>query len=176
MAGVRKTDFRYTRSMQLVLIRHARAEERALLKRDRTRALTVDGRRRMRKAARGLHTLLPGLSQIATSPLTRARQTAAIVAEARDDVNITLLSALTPGESPRTVLAWLRSQPVDATLALVGHEPDLGRLAGWLLSGKPSGFVQFKKGAAALLEFPGAPGAGKGTLVWLLTSAQLAAL
>ncbi len=159
--------------MQLVLIRHARAEERALLKRDRTRALTVDGRRRMRKAARGLHALLPGLSQIATSPLTRARQTAAIVAEARDDIGVTLLPALAPGTPPRAVLVWLRTQPVDATLALVGHEPDLGRLAGWLLSGRPSGFVQFKKGAAALIQFSGAPAAGKGALAWLLTAAQL---
>ena len=162
--------------MQLVLIRHARAEERALLKRDRTRALTIDGRRRMRKAAHGLHALLPGLSQIATSPLTRARQTAAIVAEARDDIDVTLLPALAPGEPPRAVLLWLRNQPTDATLALVGHEPDLGRLAGWLLSAKPSGFVQFKKGAAALIEFAEAPAAGKGTLAWLLTAAQLAAL
>ena len=162
--------------MQLVLIRHARAEERALLKRDRTRALTIDGRRRMRKAAHGLHALLPGLSQIATSPLTRARQTAAIVAEARDDIDVTLLPALTPGQPPRAVLVWLRAQSANATLALVGHEPDLGRLAGWLLSGKPSGFVQFKKGAAALIEFAGAPAAGKGTLAWLLTAAQLADL
>ena len=162
--------------MQLVLIRHARAEERALLKRDRTRALTVDGRRRMRKAARGLHTLLPGLSQIATSPLTRARQTAAIVAEVRDDIDVTLLAALAPGGAVHAVLAWLRTQPADATLALVGHEPDLGQLASWLLSSRKTGFVQFKKGAAALIEFAGAPAAGKGTLVWLLTAAQLAAL
>ena len=160
--------------MQLVLIRHARAEERALLKRDHTRALTVDGRRRMRKAARGLHILLPGLSQIATSPLTRARQTAAIVAEARDDIDVTLLPALAPGEPARAVLVWLRAQPADATLALVGHEPDLGRFAAWLLSGRATGFVQFKKGAAALIEFSGAPAAGNGTLVWLLTAAQLA--
>ena len=152
----------------------------------------------MRKAARGLHVLLPGLSQIATSPLTRARQTAAIVAEARDDIDVTLLPALAPGEPPRAVLVWLRAQSEDATLALVGHEPDLGQLAGWLLSGdrhgwrkcgarsrpcgdkrrssfsaRPSGFVQFKKGAAALIEFSGAPAAGKGTLAWLLTAAQL---
>ena len=162
--------------MQLVLIRHARAEERALLKRDRTRALTVDGRRRMRKAARGLHALLPGLSQIATSPLARASQTAAIVAEARDDIDVTLLPALAPGKPLRAVLLWLHNQPTDATLALVGHEPDLGRLADWLLSAKPSGFVQFKKGAAALIEFAEAPAAGKGTLAWLLTAAQLADL
>jgi len=162
--------------MQLVLIRHARAEERTLFKRDRTRALTDDGRRRMRKSARGLRMLLPGLTQIATSPLLRARQTAEIVAAVYTGIDTVSLPALSPGAAPRAVLAWLRAQPADATLALVGHEPDLGLLAGWLLTGKRSGFVQFKKGAAALIEFAGAPAAGKGTLAWLLTAAQLAEL
>lgn len=188
-------------SMQLVLIRHARAEERALFKRDRTRALTADGRRRMSKAARGLRALVPGLTGIATSPLLRARQTAEIVAAVYTSVDVVTLPALSPGVAPRTVLAWLRTQPQDTLLALVGHEPDLGQLAGWLLSGdrhewrkrgarsrphgdkrrssfsaRKTGFVQFKKGAAALIEFAGAPAAGEGTLVWLLTAAQLAAL
>ena len=162
--------------MQLVLIRHAHAEERALFKRDRTRALTEDGRRRMRKAARGLHALLPALTQVVTSPLIRARQTAEIIAAVFGDIEVVTLPALSPGAAPRAVLAWLRAQPADATLALVGHEPDLGQLAGWLLSAKPSGFVQFKKGAAALIEFIDAPVAGKGTLAWLLTAAQLAEL
>jgi phosphohistidine phosphatase len=184
--------------MQLVLIRHARAEERALFKRDRTRALTGDGRRRMRKAARGLQALVPGLTGIATSPLLRARQTAEIVATACNTPAARPLTALAPGGAAHTVLAWLRAQPADATLALVGHEPDLGLLAGWLLCGdrhgwrqcgarsrpcgdkrrssssaKKTGFVQFKKGAAAMIEFTGAPAAGKGTLAWLLTAAQL---
>jgi phosphohistidine phosphatase len=162
--------------MQLVLIRHARAEERALFKRDRTRALTVDGRRRMRKAARGLHELIPGISQIATSPLVRARQTAEIVATAANSPEVISLPALAPGGTVHAVLVWLRAQPAEATLALVGHEPDLGLLAGWLLSRRQTGFVQFKKGAAALIEFAGAPAAGKGTLAWLLTAAQLAEL
>jgi phosphohistidine phosphatase len=162
--------------MQVILIRHARAEERALFKRDRTRALTADGRRRMRKAARGLHVLAPGLTRIATSPLLRARQTAEIVAMAGNSPAIVPLPALAPGGAAHALLAWLRTQPADATLALVGHEPDLGLLAGWLLSGKRTGFVQFKKGAVALIEFTDAPAAGKGTLAWLLTAAQLAEL
>jgi phosphohistidine phosphatase len=162
--------------MQLLLIRHARAEERALFKRDRTRALTEDGQRRMRKAARGLRALLPGLTQVVTSPLIRARQTAEIVAAVYDGVEVVTLPALSPGSAPRAILAWLRTQPNDAVLALVGHEPDLGLLAGWLLSGKQSGFVQFKKGAAALIEFDGTPAAGEGTLAWFLTAAQLAEL
>lgn len=162
--------------MKLILIRHARAEERAIFRRDRTRALTEDGRRRMRKAARGLYALLPGISQIATSPFLRARQTAEIVAAAYHGLEIAPLPALVPGEAARTLLVWLRAQPEDAVLALVGHEPDLGRLAGWLLCGKHSGFVKFKKGAAALIEFAGAPAAGRGTLAWLLSAAQLADL
>jgi phosphohistidine phosphatase len=162
--------------MQLVLIRHARAEERTLFKRDRTRALTRDGRRRMRKAARGLQALLPGLTQIATSPLVRARQTAEIVAALYDGVDVVTLPALSPGTAARAILAWLRTQPNDAVLALVGHEPDLGQLASWLLVGRPAGFVQFKKGAASLIEFAAAPAAGKGTLAWLLTAAQLAGI
>lgn len=162
--------------MKLILIRHARAEERALFRRDRTRALTEDGRRRMRKAARGLRALLPGVSRIATSPFLRARQTAEIVAAAYDGIEIAPLPALAPGEQTRALFAWLRAQPEDAMLALVGHEPDLGRLAGVLLCGKPSGFVKFKKGAAALIEFAATPAMGKGTLVWLLGAAQLADL
>lgn len=162
--------------MKLILIRHARAEERAFLRRDRTRALTEDGRRRMRKASRGLYALLPGMLQIATSPLLRARQTAEIVAAVYDGVEIVPLPALAPGEPTRALLAWLRAQPEDAVLTLVGHEPDLGQLASVLLCGKPSGFLKFKKGAAALIEFATVPAAGKGTLAWLLTAAQLADL
>lgn len=161
--------------MKLVLIRHARAQARALLQRDRTRELTPDGRRRMRKAGAGLRTLVPGLDALATSPLVRAHQTAEVIARVYGEgLDIIPLSALAPGEPVTAVLAWLREQPADATLALVGHEPDLGRLASWLLSGKRSGFVQFKKGAAALIEFSAAPTAGNGSLVWLLTAAQLA--
>lgn len=162
--------------MQLLLIRHARAEERALFMRDRARALTPDGRRRMRKAARGLRTLIPALTRIASSPLRRARQTADIVAAAYALTDVVSLPALSPGTPPRALLAWLRTQPPDATLVLVGHEPDLGHLASWLLAGKTQGFVQFKKGAAALIEFAGPAAAGRGSLHWLLTAAHLAQL
>jgi phosphohistidine phosphatase len=161
--------------MKLILIRHARAEERALFRRDRTRALTEDGRRRMRKAARGLCALLSGVSQIATSPLLRARQTAEIIASVCDGLKVAPLPELAPGVPARDLLAWLHTQPEDAVLALVGHEPDLGQLAGLLLCGRSIGFIKFKKGAAALIEFADAPAAGKGTLTWLLTATQLSA-
>jgi phosphohistidine phosphatase len=106
----------------------------------------------------------------------RARETADIVAASYRSAARVVLPALAPGAAPRTLLQWLRRQPDDASVALVGHEPDLGRLAGWLLTGRAAGFVNFKKGAAMLIGFDGAPRAGGGTLGWLLTAAQLAGL
>jgi phosphohistidine phosphatase len=162
--------------MKVLLIRHARAEERRLLQRDRTRALTVDGRRRMRRAVRGLKSVEPRLTGLATSPLVRARETAALVGAGYPAAEIEVLPALAPGGARRAALTWLQARPADACLALVGHEPDLGRLAGWLLTGQPREFVRFKKGAVALIEFAATPRAGHGTLAWLLTAGQLAEL
>jgi phosphohistidine phosphatase len=163
--------------VKLVLIRHARAEDRALLQRDHARALTPDGRRRMRKASKGLQTLLPGLDVLATSPLVRAQQTAEVIARSYGNgLGITRLPALAPEEPVKGVLAWLHEQPMEAVVALVGHEPDLGRLTSWLLAERQGSFMRFKKGAAALLDFDQFPRAGNGTLVWFLTGAQLAEL
>ena len=162
--------------MKVVLIRHARAEPRRLLQRDRARALTEDGRRRQRKAAKGLKAVLPDITQLASSPLLRARQTAEIIAAEYPEASRHTLPALAPGGAPRDSLTWLREQAPDAVVALVGHEPDLGRLAGWLLTGRHAGFLSFKKGAAALIEFDATPRAGGGVLQWLLTAALLADL
>ncbi|HCU54432.1 MAG TPA: phosphohistidine phosphatase SixA [Gammaproteobacteria bacterium] len=162
--------------MKLVLIRHGRAEERRLLQRDHTRALTADGRRRVRKASRGLRATVPGITHIATSPLMRARQTADVIATEYADAERHVCPGLAPGSAPRGVVQWLRQLPAEATVAMIGHEPDLGRLAGYLLTGRPAALLQFKKGAAALLEFSSVPRAGSATLDWFLTAAQLGKL
>lgn len=129
----------------------------------------------MRSAAKGLHTLLPSLDVVACSPLVRARQTAQILADVYGKgLAITPLPALSPGKQPRCVVDWLREQPLDATVALIGHEPDLGRLMGWLLNGRKMSFTHFKKGAATLIEFTQTPRASDGMLVWLLTATHLA--
>lgn len=131
----------------------------------------------MRRAAKGLHTLLPSLDVVACSPLVRTRQTAQIIANVYGkDLVITPLPALAPGKQPRIVLNWLCVQPMDATVALIGHEPDLGRLMGWLLSGQKMSFTHFKKSSVALIEFTQTPRAGSAILVWLLTATHLVKL
>ncbi|MDA8363410.1 MAG: histidine phosphatase family protein [Gammaproteobacteria bacterium] len=155
--------------MRLVLIRHAAAAERPPAGRDHARPLTAEGRRRMRAAAKGLRILIPRITQIAASPTVRTQQSALIVADRYALPDIVSLPALAPGNAPRAMLGWLRQQPGDAVLAAVGHEPDLGVMASWLLAGCRESFLPFRKGGACLIEFAGTPAPGAGLIVWLLT-------
>jgi phosphohistidine phosphatase len=163
--------------MQVLIIRHARAGQRGLLgflgKKDAARPLTDAGRRDMRKTTKGLQKLVPEIDVLATSPLTRARETADIVSRRYDDIAVTELAPLAPGGSKEDVLAWLRDQKPSATVVLVGHEPDLGILASWLLSGGTESFLSLKKGAACLIEMTEKPTPGSGRLEWLLPPAAL---
>jgi phosphohistidine phosphatase len=68
------------------VIRHAPAADRAEFaktgKDDSERPLTDDGKTKMRRAARGLRSLVPKLDLLASSPYVRAHETAEIVADA----------------------------------------------------------------------------------------------
>jgi phosphohistidine phosphatase len=158
--------------MFILLVRHAKAEARSLLglgaKRDVRRPLTDAGRKRMRRAAKALRRLVPAIDVIASSPLIRARKTAEIVAGQYDNMAVVDLMPLSPGGSEQELLDWLREQHQDASVVLVGHEPDLGFLASWLLTGKKSAFTPLRKGAACLIRFDEAPAAGGGVLEWML--------
>ncbi|HEY0350865.1 MAG TPA: hypothetical protein VGC48_02025, partial [Gemmatimonadales bacterium] len=69
---------------------------------------------------------------------------------------------------PDKVVEWLRGRR-DDVLAVVGHEPDLSTLAGYLLTGKSSSFLTLKKCGTGLLELDDPAGPGKARLEWLLT-------
>lgn len=162
--------------MQIVIIRHGIAASSASAKSgqdDAGRPLTKDGRQKMRKAAKGLRTLVSSLDLIATSPLTRAAETAEIVSEEYDGVRTVQISALSPRKPVATLLEWLNAHPQDATVALVGHEPHLSTFLCWLLTGLQESFIELKKGGVALVEAttPVAPGRAK--LHWLLKPSQL---
>ena len=163
--------------MLLLIIRHAIAVEREEFARsgqdDSLRPLTDEGRAKMRKVTQGLTRLIPGVDVLATSNLTRATETAAIVATAYDGMEAVVVDALSPERQPAAFLQWLRGQKLQAVIAAVGHEPHLGTLASWLLAGKDRSFITFKKGGICLLEFARTPRAGDAALHWLLTPRQL---
>src|SRR5437762_3410272 len=59
--------------------------------------------------------------------------------------------------------------------ALVGHEPDLGKLAGSLVFGAPRA-LPLKKAGACAIDFAGPVEAGAGQLAWFMSPKQLRAL
>jgi phosphohistidine phosphatase len=156
--------------VKLLIIRHGpagdRAEWEAEGRDDRLRPLTLEGKKEMRRVAKGLAALVTKIDQLATSPLVRAVQSAEIVAT-EYDCDVVTVEALAPGNDPDQVVKWLRGQRGE-TIAIVGHEPDLSALIGYLLTAKPASFVTLKKSGTALIELDDFPGPGKAKLEWLL--------
>jgi phosphohistidine phosphatase len=164
--------------MEVLVIRHAIAMEREEFARtgrpDGDRPLTDAGRRRMRKNARGIHRFAPHPDVIATSPHLRAADTARIVAETLGIERLETVDALLPERHPSEVADWLNATKA-GVVALVGHEPHLGTLVTWLVSGADAPGVEFKKGGACLLRIEAKADPGSAVLVWHLTAAQLRA-
>jgi phosphohistidine phosphatase len=162
--------------MKILLIRHAIAMEREDFapthRPDSERPLTDYGRRQMRRNARALSAFASTPEIIATSPFARAAETARIVARAFGVDALEPVPALEPERSPRDVAAWLNDASAES-VALVGHEPDLGLLATWLISGRKESAMKFEKGGAALLIAKGKVRASSCTLRWLVTPVQL---
>jgi phosphohistidine phosphatase len=171
----RRRAYRY--DMQLLVIRHATAEDRdtfaASGRDDSERPLTPAGRDKMRRAVAGLLRAVPKIDLLASSPFVRAMQTADVVADAYGIEAIKSVDALVPDAPLQRLLGWLERKGSVDVVAIVGHEPHLGELVTWLMSGLPESRVELKKGGAGLFEFHGQPGAGVGVLKWLMTPGQL---
>lgn len=162
--------------MKLLIIRHGPAGDGAAWEAegrdDRLRPLTPEGKKEMRRVAAGLAILVQDVPVLATSPLTRAVQTAEIVA-AEYRCEIVPLEALAPDHDPEDAVGWLRKQQPDLTVGLVGHEPHLSTLVGYLLTGMRASFLNLKKGGACLLEMTAPLQPCAGALAWLLTPRAL---
>jgi len=159
--------------MEIWLLRHAAAEDRADSGRDADRTLTEDGHRRAREVGRGLAKLETGISLVLTSPYARARQTAEAAARALDlNGRVRETSALEPHAAPDDILGELREATADAVL-LVGHEPHMGALLGRLVSGRAGLEIPMKKAAVARVSWEGS---GSGELRALLPAKLLSKL
>jgi len=164
--------------MELLLIRHAIAEARDARRwpDDHERPLSRPGQERATRAARGLRRLKVRPSLLLSSPLKRARQTAAILALAAKWPRATACSELAPGESPQRLLIYLATLKAPR-LALIGHEPDLSHLLDLCLGEQSMALrMEFKKLAVVGLRFPHRPAPGAGQLLWLLPPRLLRAL
>lgn len=141
------------------------------------RPLTPEGAQRFRRAARGLRRIVPEVELVLSSPYTRAWDTAEILHEETGWPRPERCEALEAVRGPADVIEALREQSDRASVALVGHEPQLSSLASLLVAGDPSvvGFDK-KKGGVALLAFASDPAPGAAILRWWVTPKILRSL
>jgi phosphohistidine phosphatase len=160
--------------MRVILFRHGPAGTRDADRwpDDGLRPLTSRGEERTYGAASSLARLEPEIRVILTSPLLRAAQTARALEGVLGDAAVETLEALRPGGSYREIIKELGRFADAESVALVGHEPDLGKLAGTLVFGAPSA-LPLKKAGACAIRFEGAIRPGAGRIAWFLTPRML---
>ncbi len=154
--------------LRIYLFRHGPAGRRDASRwpEDGERPLTTRGAERTEQSAVGL-ARLAAIAHVISSPLLRATQTGQIVREALGlDEEMEILDALSPGGSYRAVLQHLAEVDGNDGVVLVGHEPDLGKLAATMLFGAPAEALPLKKAGVHAIAFDGPPQAGTGRLMW----------
>jgi phosphohistidine phosphatase len=169
-------------SCTIYLVRHAIAADASADTPDSDRALTAEGTRKMTRAAIGLKHLGIVPDVVLSSPLRRAQETAAVlVARLASGLAVEIYQPLAPGTAPAELVRGLRPYRTVRHLMLVGHQPDLGELASYLLTGSAGlapglAPLPFKKGAVAAIEVSSIPPRANGVLLWFLTAKQLGAI
>jgi phosphohistidine phosphatase SixA len=162
--------------MFLYIARHAWAGEHGDPRwpDDSLRELTPDGIERYTNVVKALVDRGFNPDRIATSPYTRCRQTAKIIAShVASNPTIDELDALTPGSELEPLLEWSHEHaPNSESLCWVGHSPDVEWLTAALI-GDGDAHVRFAKGAVAAIEFDDEIDAGAGELYWLATAKLL---
>ncbi len=163
----------------LCVIRHGDAGDAlALPARDAARSLTPKGRKQSRRVGKALSRLALVPRDVWTSRLPRAVETAdSAIAAARAEVEPSRIAtaALAPDAPPDRLVRLLDDTPPRTAVEegdavprrrrargrgrdsetvvrwIVGHEPGLTRLLGYLVAGQPQG-IEMKKGAVAVVH------------------------
>ena len=124
--------------MDLILWRHAEAEPDGP---DLARRLTPKGMKQAQRMGEWLAARLPERCRVIASPAERTRRTAEALGR-----RFHVVDEIAPGASVKAVLAaadWPRGN--DAVV-VVGHQPTLGAVASFLLSGEEA-YWSIRKGA-----------------------------
>ncbi|MEQ1876046.1 MAG: histidine phosphatase family protein [Bdellovibrionia bacterium] len=146
--------------MKLLVVRHAKAEERDNFSRkssdDDLRPLTDEGRQVMAESARRIRKWAGVPDILVSSKLVRAVQTAEILAKEFGSSGFLQIGQLAPDESPMEFLKWLETCVAEKSprmVCCVGHEPHLSLMVSYFLTGEARSFIDFKKSGACLIEF-----------------------
>lgn len=129
--------------MTLYLLRHAEAE--AMAASDHARCLTDKGREQATRTGKFCrrHDIVPDI--ILSSPVTRAKQTAKIVAEELGGPELVEVPWAACGMDPWNATGELKNYTKFSSAMLVGHQPDLGALAALILGLGDVGALHVRK-------------------------------
>lgn len=127
--------------MDLILWRHADAEEAALGQPDLARKLTARGERQATRVALWLHRQMPDGARILVSPAERAQRTAAKL-----ERKFTTEPRVGPGADVNSLIEVSGWPNAKRAVLIVGHQPNLGQLIAKLLTGKEAPWT-IRKGA-----------------------------
>jgi phosphohistidine phosphatase len=135
--------------MELILWRHADAEDAAPGVPDASRKLTASGGNQARRMAAWLKKQLPGGVVVLASPARRAQQTArALTRQFKTSPEVGTAA------SPQSVLKAAGWPDGEGAVLVVGHQPTLGQAAALAVAGKVQDW-SIQKGAIWWLESRG---------------------
>lgn len=116
--------------MELILWRHAEAEEGSIDLPDQKRRLTVRGEKQAKQVARWLQQHMPRKRRVLVSPAERTQQTAHAL-----ELPYEIEPRIGTGASVADVLTVAGWPEHSGMVLIIGHQPTLGRVAALLLSG-----------------------------------------
>jgi phosphohistidine phosphatase len=149
--------------MDLILWRHAEAEDEASSGDDLQRALTARGEKQAARMAAWLDRQLADGVRILCSPALRCEQTVQPLGR-----KYKIREELAPGASPEAVLAAAQWPDAKQAVLVVGHQPTLGETAAQLLGMKPQELA-IRKGAVWWFRSRERAGEGQTVLVAVLS-------
>jgi len=155
--------------MDIYILRHGIAEDGHPGQPDSERALTPEGKKKLRAVLRTAGAAGVSPTLILTSPYKRAVQTAQLAAEILNYKGDMLRThALEPGSRPQSAWEEIRVNKDEQSILLAGHEPLFSALTAYLL-GSPDLPIDFKKGALACVELDRFGPEPQAILKWMLT-------
>ena len=155
--------------MEIYLLRHGIAEDAPPGMADSDRALTPEGRQKLKRVLARARAAGVEPSLILSSPYRRALETAAAAAESLGyHGKIAQTSALVPNAAPQAVWGEIRTHRTEESLLLSSHEPLMSSLLALLLN-SPALRVDFKKAGLARVDCDRFGAEPYGVLKWMLT-------
>jgi phosphohistidine phosphatase len=153
--------------MNICILRHGTADDRVPGKPDADRQLTKEGKRELKAVLQLARRAGIAPAVILTSPLTRAMETARIAEAELECHQVVETKSLLPDVAPPEVWREIRALHRSKEIMLVGHEPQLSRIASFLLESPL--MIDLKKGALLRLRVQDNQGPPRGVLKALLT-------